>query len=124
MNYHSNNIKLYSSQVKGFLRRKTVSVWCTLTLLGRNPLLFMMKNFHFISGLKFDSKYMNFRVRACNKAVAGDFSDPVTLETKGKASGQQSFSRQNLPSERETLSVISCVVGLLPSTYHLLAFAV
>lgn len=27
---------------------------------------------------------MNFRVRACNKAVAGDYSDPVTLETKGK----------------------------------------
>uniref|UniRef100_A0A5F9D6A7 Fibronectin type III and SPRY domain containing 1 like n=1 Tax=Oryctolagus cuniculus TaxID=9986 RepID=A0A5F9D6A7_RABIT len=35
-----------------------------------------------LSGLKFDSKYMNFRVRACNKAVAGEFSDPVTLETK------------------------------------------
>lgn len=35
-----------------------------------------------LSGLKFDSNYMNFRVRACNKAVAGDFSDPVTLETK------------------------------------------
>lgn len=35
------------------------------------------------SGLKFDSKYMNFRVRACNKAVAGEYSDPVTLETKG-----------------------------------------
>ncbi|XP_076997100.1 FSD1-like protein isoform X10 [Tamandua tetradactyla] len=33
-------------------------------------------------GLKFDSKYMNFRVRACNKAVAGEYSDPVTLETK------------------------------------------
>ncbi|EGV97303.1 Fukutin, partial [Cricetulus griseus] len=36
-----------------------------------------------LSGLKFDSKYMNFRVRACNKAVAGEYSDPVTLETKG-----------------------------------------
>ncbi|XP_053228093.1 FSD1-like protein isoform X1 [Podarcis muralis] len=35
-----------------------------------------------LSGLRFDSKYMNFRVRACNKAVAGDYSDPVTLETK------------------------------------------
>uniref|UniRef100_A0A2K6UVG5 Fibronectin type III and SPRY domain containing 1 like n=1 Tax=Saimiri boliviensis boliviensis TaxID=39432 RepID=A0A2K6UVG5_SAIBB len=35
-----------------------------------------------LSGLKFDSKYMNFRVRACNKAVAGEYSDPVTLETK------------------------------------------
>ncbi|NXW11221.1 FSD1 protein, partial [Fregetta grallaria] len=34
------------------------------------------------AGLKFDMKYMNFRVRACNKAVAGEFSEPVTLETK------------------------------------------
>ncbi|KAM9138385.1 FSD1-like protein isoform 3-T3 [Pangshura tecta] len=37
---------------------------------------------YMLSGLKFDSKYMNFRVRACNKAVAGEYSDPVTLETK------------------------------------------
>ncbi|XP_069043461.1 FSD1-like protein isoform X3 [Lepisosteus oculatus] len=35
-----------------------------------------------LTGLKFDSKYMNFRVRACNKAAAGDHSDPVTLETR------------------------------------------
>ncbi|KAG2466430.1 FSD1L protein, partial [Polypterus senegalus] len=35
-----------------------------------------------LTGLKFDSKYMNFRVRACNKAAAGDYSDPVTLETR------------------------------------------
>ncbi|XP_007655333.1 fibronectin type III and SPRY domain-containing protein 1 isoform X1 [Ornithorhynchus anatinus] len=35
-----------------------------------------------LSGLKFDMKYMNFRVKACNKAVAGEFSEPVTLETK------------------------------------------
>ncbi|XP_021236416.1 FSD1-like protein isoform X2 [Numida meleagris] len=35
-----------------------------------------------LSGLKFDTKYMNVRVRACNKAVAGEYSDPVTLETK------------------------------------------
>lgn len=35
------------------------------------------------TGLKFDMKYMNFRVRACNKAVAGEFSEPVTLETRG-----------------------------------------
>uniref|UniRef100_A0A4W5JUZ8 Fibronectin type-III domain-containing protein n=1 Tax=Hucho hucho TaxID=62062 RepID=A0A4W5JUZ8_9TELE len=37
-----------------------------------------------LSGLKFDSKFMNFRVRACNKAAAGEYSDPVTLETRGK----------------------------------------
>uniref|UniRef100_A0A8V1AKB9 Fibronectin type III and SPRY domain-containing protein 1 n=1 Tax=Gallus gallus TaxID=9031 RepID=A0A8V1AKB9_CHICK len=28
-----------------------------------------------LAGLKFDMKYMNFRVRACNKAVAGEFSE-------------------------------------------------
>ncbi|KAM4758792.1 fibronectin type III and SPRY domain-containing protein 1 isoform 2-T2 [Cyanocitta cristata] len=35
-----------------------------------------------LTGLKFDMKYMNFRVRACNKAVVGEFSEPVTLETR------------------------------------------
>ncbi|NXH50058.1 FSD1L protein, partial [Dicaeum eximium] len=35
-----------------------------------------------LSGLKFDTRYMNIRVQACNKAVAGEYSDPVTLETK------------------------------------------
>ncbi|NXX09603.1 FSD1L protein, partial [Larus smithsonianus] len=35
-----------------------------------------------LSGLKFDTKYVNLRVQACNKAVAGEYSDPVTLETK------------------------------------------
>ncbi|XP_039622904.1 fibronectin type III and SPRY domain-containing protein 1 [Polypterus senegalus] len=34
-----------------------------------------------LSGLKFDTRYMIFRVKACNKAVAGEFSEPVTLET-------------------------------------------
>ncbi|XP_071437661.1 FSD1-like protein [Pithys albifrons albifrons] len=37
-----------------------------------------------LSGLKFDTKFVNLRVQACNKAVAGEYSDPVTLETKGK----------------------------------------
>ncbi|XP_047231365.1 fibronectin type III and SPRY domain-containing protein 1 [Girardinichthys multiradiatus] len=36
---------------------------------------------HMITGLRFDTHYMTFRVRACNKAVAGEFSEPVTLET-------------------------------------------
>uniref|UniRef100_A0A3B3B7P9 Fibronectin type III and SPRY domain containing 1 n=1 Tax=Oryzias melastigma TaxID=30732 RepID=A0A3B3B7P9_ORYME len=36
---------------------------------------------HTVTGLRFDTRYMTFRVRACNKAVAGDFSEPVTLET-------------------------------------------
>lgn len=67
----------------------------------------MMKNFHFISGLKFDSKYMNFRVRARNKAVAGEYSDPVTLETKGKAISAAisgSADRTSLQKFLETLS--------------------
>uniref|UniRef100_A0A671TS14 Fibronectin type III and SPRY domain containing 1 n=1 Tax=Sparus aurata TaxID=8175 RepID=A0A671TS14_SPAAU len=36
---------------------------------------------HTLTGLRFDTRYMTFRVRACNKAVAGEFSEPVTLET-------------------------------------------
>ncbi|XP_040215223.1 FSD1-like protein isoform X3 [Rana temporaria] len=44
------------------------------------------------TGLKFDSKYMNFRVRACNKAVAGEYSDPVTLETKALIFGLDNTS--------------------------------
>ncbi|XP_077890061.1 fibronectin type III and SPRY domain-containing protein 1 isoform X2 [Ictidomys tridecemlineatus] len=40
-----------------------------------------------LTGLKFDMKYMNFRVKACNKAVAGEFSEPVTLETPEPAGG-------------------------------------
>ncbi|XP_077464138.1 fibronectin type III and SPRY domain-containing protein 1 [Stigmatopora argus] len=34
-----------------------------------------------LTGLRFDTRFMTFRVRACNKAVAGDFSEPITLET-------------------------------------------
>lgn len=67
---------------------------------------------------------MNFRVRACNKAVAGEYSDPVTLETKGKAgsrlhSSHLHSSRENLLSEviRDFVRVFSCVVGFLPTTY-------
>ncbi|XP_023663992.1 FSD1-like protein isoform X2 [Paramormyrops kingsleyae] len=35
-----------------------------------------------LTGLIFDSEFMNFRIRACNKAAVGDYSDPVTLETR------------------------------------------
>ncbi|XP_030641141.1 FSD1-like protein [Chanos chanos] len=45
-----------------------------------------------LSGLKFDSKYMNIRIRACNKAAAGDYSDPVTLETRAFNFGLDSSS--------------------------------
>lgn len=43
----------------------------------------MLRSLCCLLGLKFDMKYMNFRVKACNKAVAGEFSEPVTLETPG-----------------------------------------
>ncbi|GCB75072.1 hypothetical protein scyTo_0019719, partial [Scyliorhinus torazame] len=52
---------------------------------------------YMLTGLKFESKYMNFRVRACNKAVAGDYSEPITLETKGfNFSFDGTTSHQNL----------------------------
>ncbi|RXM92473.1 Fibronectin type III and SPRY domain-containing protein 1 [Acipenser ruthenus] len=34
-----------------------------------------------LRGQRFDTRFMTFRVKACNKAVAGEFSEPVTLET-------------------------------------------
>uniref|UniRef100_A0A3B4AK52 Fibronectin type III and SPRY domain containing 1 n=1 Tax=Periophthalmus magnuspinnatus TaxID=409849 RepID=A0A3B4AK52_9GOBI len=36
---------------------------------------------HTITGLRFETRFMTFRVKACNKAVAGEFSEPITLET-------------------------------------------
>ncbi|XP_067086265.1 fibronectin type III and SPRY domain-containing protein 1 [Osmerus mordax] len=36
---------------------------------------------HILTGLRFDTRYITFRVKACNKAVAGEFSELVTLET-------------------------------------------
>ncbi|KAL4634730.1 fibronectin type III and SPRY domain-containing protein 1 [Arapaima gigas] len=35
-----------------------------------------------LTGLRFDTRFLTFRVKACNKAVAGEFSEPVTLETQ------------------------------------------
>uniref|UniRef100_A0A3B4XB42 FSD1-like protein n=1 Tax=Seriola lalandi dorsalis TaxID=1841481 RepID=A0A3B4XB42_SERLL len=35
-----------------------------------------------ISGLKFDSRFVIVRVRAKNKTAAGEFSEPVTMETR------------------------------------------
>lgn len=40
--------------------------------------------FENVSGLKFDSDFVVVRVRARNKSAAGEFSEPVALETKGK----------------------------------------
>ncbi|XP_065102804.1 fibronectin type III and SPRY domain-containing protein 1 isoform X1 [Paramisgurnus dabryanus] len=39
------------------------------------------ENEYTLTGLRFETRYMTFRVKACNKAVAGEFSEPVTLET-------------------------------------------
>uniref|UniRef100_A0A672P5Q8 Fibronectin type III and SPRY domain containing 1 like n=1 Tax=Sinocyclocheilus grahami TaxID=75366 RepID=A0A672P5Q8_SINGR len=47
---------------------------------------------HTLQGLRFDTKFMNFRVRACNRAAAGDYSDPVTLETRAFNFGFDSTS--------------------------------
>uniref|UniRef100_A0A8C1RA51 Fibronectin type III and SPRY domain containing 1-like n=1 Tax=Cyprinus carpio TaxID=7962 RepID=A0A8C1RA51_CYPCA len=47
---------------------------------------------HTLQGLRFDTRFMNFRVRACNKAAAGDYSDPVTLETRAFNFGFDSTS--------------------------------
>ncbi|MGH0176990.1 UNVERIFIED_CONTAM: hypothetical protein FKN15_013656 [Acipenser sinensis] len=53
-----------------------------------------------LTDLKFDSKYMNFRVRACNKAAAGDYSNPITLETRAfNFSLDSTSSHQNLKVE-------------------------
>ncbi|XP_063745436.1 FSD1-like protein isoform X2 [Eleginops maclovinus] len=40
-----------------------------------------------VSGLKFDSRFVVVRVRARNKAAAGDFSEPVTMETRAYTFG-------------------------------------
>ncbi|KAF6718770.1 FSD1-like protein [Oryzias melastigma] len=40
-----------------------------------------------ISGLKFDSPFVVVRVRATNKAAAGEFSEPVALETRAFSFG-------------------------------------
>ncbi|XP_078054881.1 fibronectin type III and SPRY domain-containing protein 1 [Mustelus asterias] len=53
-----------------------------------------------LSGLKFDTKFINFRVKACNKAVAGEFAEPVTLETSAfNFSLDAATAHQNLKVE-------------------------
>lgn len=63
---------------------------------------------------------MNFRVRACNKAVAGEYSDPVTLETKGKINSCLNSIKRKLTSEviqDFVTESISCVVAFLTHTH-------
>uniref|UniRef100_A0A665TEP7 Fibronectin type III and SPRY domain-containing protein 1 n=1 Tax=Echeneis naucrates TaxID=173247 RepID=A0A665TEP7_ECHNA len=58
-----------------------------------------------LTGLRFDTRYMTFRVRACNKAVAGEFSEPITLETHAftfkldSASAHQNLKVEDLSVE-------------------------
>ncbi|KAJ0032289.1 hypothetical protein NQD34_002370 [Periophthalmus magnuspinnatus] len=47
---------------------------------------------HTITGLRFETRFMTFRVKACNKAVAGEFSEPITLETPGQNEFNQSIT--------------------------------
>ncbi|XP_035166090.1 FSD1-like protein isoform X2 [Oxyura jamaicensis] len=58
----------------GFARAKDEQPWEVIDYIKDTE--------YTLSGLKFDRKYLNVRVQACNKAVAGEYSDPVTLETK------------------------------------------
>ncbi|XP_056319794.1 fibronectin type III and SPRY domain-containing protein 1 [Danio aesculapii] len=53
-----------------------------------------------LTGVRFDTRYMTFRAKACNKAVAGEFSEPVTLETHAFVFKlDASSSHQNLKVE-------------------------
>lgn len=60
---------------------------------------------HTLTGLRFDTRYITFRVKACNKAVAGEFSEPVTLETHAfnfkldSASSHQNLKVEDLSVE-------------------------
>eukprot|EP00066_Takifugu_rubripes_P009557 XP_003976625.2 PREDICTED: FSD1-like protein [Takifugu rubripes] len=45
-----------------------------------------------VSGLKFDSDFVVVRVRARNKSAAGEFSEPVALETKAFSFGFEALT--------------------------------
>ncbi|KAA8590041.1 hypothetical protein FQN60_013406 [Etheostoma spectabile] len=64
---------------------------------------------HTLTGLRFDTRFMTFRVRACNKAVAGEFSEPVTLETHAFTFKlDAASSHQNLKVEDLSVEWDSC----------------
>lgn len=64
---------------------------------------------HTLIGLRFDTRYLTFRVRACNKAVAGEFSELVTLETHAFNFKLDSGSaHQNLKVEDLSVEWDSC----------------
>ncbi|XP_040014106.1 FSD1-like protein isoform X3 [Xiphias gladius] len=58
-----------------------------------------------ISGLKFDSRFVVVRVRAKNKTAAGEFSEPVTMETKAYNFGfDASTAHAELKVQGETVT--------------------
>ncbi|XP_062046086.1 LOW QUALITY PROTEIN: fibronectin type III and SPRY domain-containing protein 1-like [Lepus europaeus] len=58
---------------EGLPRPKEDQPWMMIEGMGQTQ--------HILIGLKFDVKFMNLRSKSCNKVVAGEFSEPVTLET-------------------------------------------
>ncbi|XP_045898155.1 FSD1-like protein, partial [Micropterus dolomieu] len=54
-----------------------------------------------ISGLKFDSRFVVVRVRARNKAAAGEFSEPVAIETRGEHMSEMTKMLEVLVSGRD-----------------------
>ncbi|TNN66775.1 Fibronectin type III and SPRY domain-containing protein 1 [Liparis tanakae] len=64
---------------------------------------------HTLTGLRFDTRYITFRVKACNKAVAGEFSEPITLETHAFTFKLDAAScHQNLKVEDLSVEWDSC----------------
>ncbi|XP_029921035.1 FSD1-like protein isoform X2 [Myripristis murdjan] len=58
-----------------------------------------------ITGLKFDSPFISVRVRAANKAAAGDFCQPVTMETRAFSFGlDAASSHPELQVDGDTVS--------------------
>jgi len=57
-----------------------------------------------VSGLKFDSRFVVVRVRARNKAAAGEFSEPVAMETRG-----DHMSGWTDPRDTETFYTYLCL---------------
>ncbi|TRY95202.1 hypothetical protein DNTS_010014 [Danionella cerebrum] len=70
-----------------------------------------------LTGARFDTRYMTFRVKACNKAVAGEFSEPVTLETHAFVFKLDSSSaHQNLKVEDLSVETAMMSPKRAPST--------
>lgn len=72
------------------LFNKQITMWTFIVEIKR--LTIKMKqcwNTLLVSGLKFDTRFVVVRVRAKNKAAAGEFSEPVAVETRGDHKNQR-----------------------------------